>query len=86
MGGRELEVHDKGQVHDKRVLEGRKRVLVHGKVLGQGHGRARVLVGHMVQEHGMALAHGKLGLEGHREQVWVGGRVLELKHKKKIDQ
>ena len=84
MGGRELEVDDKGQVHGKRVLEGRMRVLVHGKV--------QVLAGHMVlgQGHGRALAHGKLVLAdgmvrvwvGHMGLVQVGGRVLELEHKK----
>ena len=86
MGGKELGVDDKGQVHGKRVLEqGRKQVLVRGKV--------RVLVGHMVlgQGHGRALAHGKLVLAdgmvrvwvGHMGLVQVGGRVLELEHKKK---
>ena len=56
VGGRELEVDDKGQVHGKRVLEEHKRVRVHGKV--------RVLVaGRMGQGHDRALAHGKLVLE-----------------------
>ena len=56
MGGRELEVDDRGQVHGRRVLEEHKQVRVHGKV--------RVLVaGHMGQGHDRALAHGKLVLE-----------------------
>ena len=55
VGGRELEVDDKGQVHGKRVLEEHKRVRVHGKV--------RVLVGRMGQGHDRAPAHGKLVLE-----------------------